>query len=87
MNKYPKEIVDLVDVMVHQSIYKMSPKEIGLMVHPDGRPIKLNKVPEDVIQDHLNRYTKRELKRGQSFLVRNKYTFFMDHETKKKRQN
>ena len=87
MKNNDDEIDGFIDTAAHQMVSQMSPKEIGLMIHPDGKPVKLNRVPEDIIQDHLTRYTKKELKRGQFFLVREKYTFIMDHEAKRKRQH
>lgn len=57
------------------------------MVHPHATPVKLKHVPVEVMNDHLTRYTKTELKRGQFFRVGDHFTFFMDHKAKSKRNS
>ena len=75
----------LSDIMAQEFVSRLTPLEIGKLIHPDAEPIKFRNAPKEVIEDHLTRYSKSELKRGQFFRVRDKYTFFMDHKSYKKR--
>ena len=75
-----------IDAIASELVSQMSPLEIGLLKYPFATPVKLKLVPDDVLEDHLSRYTKAELKRGQFFRVGDKYTFFMDHKAKEKRE-
>jgi len=80
-------LVQIVDDVARDVISQMSPLEIGLMVHPHATPVRLKHVPVEVMNDHLTRYTKAELKRGQFFRVGDRFTFFMDHKAKSKRNS
>ena len=75
----------LPDIMAQEIVSRLTPLEIGQLIHPDAEPIKFKNVPLEVIEDHLTRYSKSELKRGQFFRVRDEYTFFMDHKSYEKR--
>ena len=79
------DLVQIVDDVARDIVSQMSPLEIGLTVYPHATPVKLRHVPVGVMDDHLTRYTKAELKRGQFFRVGNRFTFFMDHNAKAKR--
>ena len=57
------------------------------MVHPHATPVILKHAQVGVMNDHSTRYTKAELKRGQFFRVSDRFTFFMDHEAKSKRDS
>ena len=81
------DLVQIVDDVARDVVSQMSPLEIGLMVHPHATPVKLKHVPAGVMNDHLTRYTKAELKRGQFFRVGDRFTFFMDHKAKSKRNS
>jgi hypothetical protein len=61
--------------------------EIGRLLHPDSEPVKLKRVPADVVADHRTRYSREELKRGQFFRVGDQYTFIMDHAAYNKRHH
>jgi hypothetical protein len=39
MNNNNDEIEEFIDIAAHQVVLEMSPKEIGLLIHPDGKPI------------------------------------------------
>jgi hypothetical protein len=80
-------LAHIVDDVARNVVNQMSPLEIGLMVHPHATPVKLKHVPVGVMKDHLTRYTKAELKRGQFFRVGERFTFFMDHKAKSKRSS
>jgi len=81
------DLVHIVDDVARNVVTQMSPLEIGLMVHPHATPVKLKHVPVGVMNDHLTRYTKAELKRGQFFRVGERFTFFMDHKARSKRNS
>lgn len=74
-----------VDEVAEAVAAQMSPLDMGLLVHPHAEPVKLKRVPADVIEDHLTRYSKAELKRGQFLRVGDRYVFFMDRKAKAKR--
>ena len=73
-------LVELVDIIAYQRLRQMTPTQIGRMLHPDGIAIPYKQVPADVVADHRTRYSRAELRRGQFFQVRGKYTFIMDHD-------
>jgi|688.fasta_scaffold115477_1 hypothetical protein len=75
-----------VDAEAQKIVEKMSPLEMGKLIYPGGIPVPLKKVPESVILEHLSRYTKQELKRGQFFKIGTNFTFFMDRKAYEKRQ-
>jgi hypothetical protein len=76
---------DLIEKVAQAIVKGMNPREIGLMLYPSARPIPLSEVPEEIVQEHLDRYTEEDLKTGQ-FLETSKgnYTFIMNHETKRR---
>ncbi|MDY7091649.1 MAG: hypothetical protein SX243_01620 [Acidobacteriota bacterium] len=75
------------DVLARAQIATMSPLEMGQLVYPQARPVPIEQVPDAVVREHLTRYSRRELERGQFFeVVQGKFTFFMDHEAKRKRE-
>jgi hypothetical protein len=86
MKENNTELLKLVDAVAQKIVEKMSPLEMGKLIYPGGIPVPLKKVPESVILEHLSRYTKKELKRGQFFRIGTKFTFFMDRKAKEKRQ-
>ncbi len=73
----PPELEKAIDEVAAKVVSEMSPLEMGLLRYPFAEPVKLERVPKEVIKDHLTRYTKAELKRGQFFRVGDKYTFFV----------
>jgi hypothetical protein len=79
-------LTDVVDLAAHAIVSRMTPLEIGKMIHPDGEAVAFSDVPEHVLADHATRYSQKELKAGQFFKVQGKYIFVMDHEAKKARQ-
>lgn len=78
-------LLQIIDDVARDIVSNQSPLEMGLMVYPHATPIKLKHVPMEVMNDHLTRYTKTELKRGQFFRVGDRFTFFMDHKARAKR--
>jgi hypothetical protein len=79
-------IEDHAEVTAREIVTRMTPLEIGLAVYPTGRPVPLRSVPEAVVRDHLGRYTYAELENGQFLeVLPGKFTFFMDHEARKRR--
>lgn len=78
-------VTDAVDFAAHAIVSRMSPLEIGNMIHPDGEAVALRNVPELVLIDHATRYSQKELEAGQFFKVQGRFTFIMDHEAKKAR--
>lgn len=81
------DLLQIIDDVALDIASKMSPLEMGLMVYPHATPVKLKHVPMGVMNDHLTRYTKTELKHGQFFQVGDRFTFFMDHKAKAKRNS
>ena len=73
------------DTIAKQLMAGLSPLEIGQIVYPDAEPVSYRQVPGDVLADYLSSYTKKELKRGQFFLLGAHYTFFMDQTAYRKR--
>ena len=70
-------------------VRQMPPAEIATMLHPDGKLVPLKRVPQDVINDHLGRYSMEELGRGQFIVVMGSephYVFVMDHKANEMRQ-
>lgn len=77
---------DHAEATAQEIVAQMTPREIGLSVYPTARPVRLRSVPEAVVRDHLGRYTYAELENGQFLeVLPGKYTFFMDHEARKRR--
>ena len=86
-NSNPNSVLENeIAAIASELVSQMSSLEIGLLKYPFATPVKLKLVPDDVLKDHLSRYTKTELKRGQFFRVGDKYTFFMDHKAKARRE-
>ena len=85
-SEVPHELAKEIDKTAAKVISRMSPLEIGLLRYPFAKPVTLKRVAEKVLRDHLTRYTEAELKRGQFFRVGDRYTFFMDHEAKARRE-
>lgn len=80
------DIEDRAEATAQEIVARMTPLEIGLSVYPMARPVPLRPVPEAVVRDHLDRYTYAELENGQFLeVLAGKYTFFMDHEARKRR--
>lgn len=80
------DLLSLIDEEAYSQIEKMSPIQIGKLVYPDGVALSFAKVPKEIVTEHLQRYTKKELKRGQFFRVGDKFTFFMDKIAYEKRK-
>ncbi len=79
-------IEDHAEATAQKIVARMTPLEIGLSVYPTAKPVPLRSVPEAVVRDHLSRYTYDELENGQFLeVLPGKYTFFMDHEARKRR--
>lgn len=88
MNK--DELLKLVDEEAHYIIDEMAPIEMGKLIYPNSVAVSFTKVPKEIIAEHLQRYSKKELKRGQFFKVDDKFTFFMDkiaYDRRKKKQH
>ena len=87
VDRHPNPEIDrMIDENAQQIIQGMTPLEIGLLRYPNATPREFGEVPADVIADHLKRYKMRELKEGQFLeVLPGKYTFFMGHETKKRK--
>lgn len=83
--QHGSNVTDAVDLLAHDIVSRMSPLEIGKMIHPDGEAVALCDVPKPILTDHAIRYSQKELGAGQFFKVQGKYTFIMDHEAKKAR--
>jgi hypothetical protein len=76
-----------IEAEAQAQIAKMSPLEMGRIVHPNASPVAIADVPETVLADHLTRYSRRELERGQFFeVLPGRFTFFMDHRAKRARE-
>lgn len=79
---------ELIEQLAQSIVKGMSPLEIGLTVYPSARPVPLAEVPDNIITDYLARYTEDELKAGQFLEVtEGKFTFFMNHETKRRKSS
>jgi hypothetical protein len=86
MRKKNDKLKDHTEATAQEIVDRMTPLEIGLSVYPKARRVPLRSVPEAVVRDHLGRYTYAEFENGQFLEVRpSKYTFFMDHEARKRR--
>ena len=86
MKEKNTNLLKQVNTEAQKIVENMSPLEMGRLIYPDGIPVPLKKVPESVIVDHLSRYSKQELKRGQFFQIGTQFTFFMDRKAYQKRQ-
>jgi hypothetical protein len=86
MREKSPNLLKQVEAEAQKIAEKMSPLEMGRLIYPDGIPVPWKKVPESVILEHLSRYSKQELKRGQFFKIGTKFTFFMDRKAYQKRQ-
>ncbi len=89
IKRHPDPHLDTeIDRIAHGMVAKMTPREIGLILYPSAKPIPLEQVPKDVIEDHLTRYTQEDLIAGQFLeVMKGKFTFIMDHETKGRKGN
>jgi len=86
MRKKNDKLKDHTEAIAQEIVARMTQPEIGLSIYPKARPVPLRSVPEGVVRDHLGPYTCAELENGQFLEVRPaKYTFFMDHEARKRR--
>jgi hypothetical protein len=86
MRKKKDKLKDHTEATAQEIVAQMTPLEIGLSVYPTARPVPLRSVPEAAVRDHLGRYTYAELENGQFLeVLPGKYTFFMDHEARKRR--
>jgi len=81
------DIEDHAEATAQKIVARMTPLEIGLSVYPRARTVPLRSVPEAMVRDHLGRYTYAELEKDQFLeVLPGKYTFFMDHEARKRRE-
>ena len=87
IDRHPNPEIDrMVDETAHQIIQGMTPLELGLLRYPYATPREVGEVPGNIIADHLKRYTMQDLIEGQFLeVLPGKYTFFMGHETKKRK--
>ena len=85
--RYPDAVTEaMVDRLAHKAVAKMTPRDLGLMLYPGSTPISLSRVPTDVVADHRNRYTQKDLETGQFLeVLAGKYIFIMAHETKRQK--
>lgn len=85
--RYPDAATEaMVDRLAHKAVANMTPREFGLMLYPGSTPISLSRVPTDVVADHRNRYTQKDLETGQFLeVLAGNYVFIMSHETKRRR--
>lgn len=84
---HPAAIVGQVETEARKIAERMTPAEKALSRYPDATLVGLDEVPSSVVEDHLTRYTKDELQRGQFILVKGSkkhYVFFMDKKTKER---
>ena len=84
---HPATIMAQVEVEAKRIAERMTPAEKALLRYPDATLVGLDEVPSSVVKDHLKRYTKDELKRGQFIVVegnKKHYVFFMDEKTKER---
>jgi len=78
--------MDEFDRTIHSILRDMTPRQIGLMLHPQARPVDLEKVPPGVLEDRRQRFTEEELRAGQFLeVLPGRYTFIMDHAAYDKR--
>ena len=87
MNRHPDPAIDqAIDEMARGLVEGMSPLQIGLMRYPNAIPRELDDVPPEVVRDHLNRYTMKDLSEGQFLeVLPGKYTFIVGQDTKKRK--
>ena len=84
---HPQKLKREFDRMARMIVRQMTPLEIGKRLYPSAIPVARNAVPKAVVKDHLNRYTKGELKEGQFFeVLPGKYTFIMGHKAYRRRE-
>lgn len=86
IDRHPDPLVDeVVDMFAHKIVESLTPCALGLMLYPNAQPVALSGVPEHVIADHLNRYSKSDLETGQFLeVLPDLFTFIMSHETRKR---
>lgn len=80
-------IIAQIDANAKKIAKAMTPAEKAVFVHPNGTLVDLDAVPASVLEDHLRRYTKQELERGQFIILEGtekRYSFFMDQKTKER---
>ncbi len=72
---------DVIDSFAQDIVGRMSPLQRGKLLYPHARPVAVKDLPQNVLSDHLNRYTSEELRDGQFFEVfPEKFTFIMGNE-------
>ena len=67
-----------IDEEAKRAIDKMSTRDMGKLIYPDSTPVALNKVPREIVDDNLQRYSEKELKRVAVLQGGQKYTYSMD---------
>ena len=74
----PEEIIDS---FAQDILRRMSPLQRGKLLYPHARPVAVKDLPQNILSDHLNRYTSEELRDGQFFeVLPEKFTFIMGNE-------
>jgi hypothetical protein len=51
---------------------------MGKLIYPESTQVALNEVPREIVDDNLQRYSEKELKRGAVPQGGQKYTYSMD---------
>ena len=86
---HPNSIIDAeIDRLAHSVVRNMTPRDRGLMLYPNATPVSLPQVPDQIVADHLNRYTQSDLETGQFLeVLPGKFTFIMSQETKERKES
>jgi len=83
----PAAMEALVDREAKKIVEMMTPAEKGQYRYPTGKLVRLDEVPDGVMEDHLQRYSMGELERGQFIVIegsKTHYLFIMDQQTKER---
>lgn len=86
IERHPDPAIDRkIDDYAERFVADMTPCEMGEMLYPGAAPRKLDDVPEQIVLEHLTRYTRDDLKKGQFLeVLPGKYTFIMAKEPRRR---
>lgn len=78
----PNAINAIVDNEIREMILKMGPADMAAFQYPDAKLVKLNKIPQQVLDENLEKFSQEELEDGQFVKKNGKYIFCMGPKAK-----
>ena len=87
-NGFSQRVINAeLDKFLLKQFEKLSPRQIAEMKNPGKKILEYKSLPENIKKDFLKKYLDEELNNGVFIKVTvKKYLFYMDHETKKRKE-